>query len=135
MGVSTRKQTNFMFHISDHSIILYSSPKLSSTMSSTYSMPKSPTSPFFHLVLFPLALMDLLVQVLLFIYTMTFQVSLYLIYIGLFIVCHATGHVHKLEKTGDHPSTRLKQKKNEKVEVVGENESGYFTDDDVKNDE
>ena len=104
----------------------------------TATVLNSPTSPFLHLVLFPLALIDLLVHVLLFIYTMTFQLSLYLVYTGLFVVCHATGNLHKLEK----PEHKKDQIKNVKVgrfvveEVVSEqnelegltkNDSGYLT--------
>ena len=82
-----------------------------------------------------LVVIDLMVNV--FLFTYAFQFSVYGIYLGLFVVCHATGNLHKLEKTEVTPPTkRLKRKKNKKldvgrfkVEVVrGEDESGYLTD-------
>eukprot|EP00092_Neocalanus_flemingeri_P017938 GFUD01019411.1.p1 GENE.GFUD01019411.1~~GFUD01019411.1.p1 ORF type:complete len:149 (-),score=28.36 GFUD01019411.1:40-486(-) len=131
-----------------------SSPPMSATSSSmteTSSPPMTaksspPISPYIHLVLFPLALIDLLAGVILFIYVHAFQLSLYLVYIGLFIWCHATGNYHKLENSGEIPSVRIKQTmkkvRNVEVEEVGrfkvelvvddnDNESGYFTDVDV----
>ena len=114
--------------------------------SPTTPVPSS-SSPFFHLVLFPLVLIDLTVHMLLFIYTMVFQAILYGIYIGLFIVCTSTGQYHKLEKPGDIPQTRSevrtqkkkqrlqrKQIRNKKTSKSAEshNDSGYNTDIDLK---
>ena len=103
----------------------------------------STPSPFFQLVIFPLTLIDLSAQIILFIYAMTYQVVLYGVYIGLFIVCTATGNYHKLEKPGASPETKsdlrtLKKKqrlqrklmrsKKTKKNTESQNDSGYFTD-------
>ena len=92
---------------------------------------------FFYILFFLfLIIVDLMVNIFLFIYAMAFQFSVYGIYLGLFIVCHATGNLHKLEKTEVNPPTKRLKKKTKKidvgrfkVEVVrGEDESGYLTD-------
>ena len=119
------------------------SSDVSSTESPLSSSSSTDSSPFFHLVLFPLALLDLTVHILLFIYTMAFQALLYAIYIGLFIVCIATGQYHKLEKPGEAPAMRsdlrmLKKKqrlqrkmirsRKTKKNVEAQDDSAYFTD-------
>ena len=102
-----------------------------------------PPSHFFQLVIFPLALIDISAQIILFIYAMTYQVILYGVYIGLFIVCTATGNYHKLEKPGDSPETKsdlrtmkkkqrlqrkLMRSKKSKRNTEAQNDSAYFTD-------
>ena len=100
-------------------------------------------SHYFQLPLFPLVLLDLSVQTLLFIYAMSYQVILYGVYIGLFIVCTITGHYHKLEKPGESPDTksdirtrkkkqRLQRKqircKKIRKNIDAHNDSGYYSD-------
>merc|ERR1719427_216251 len=48
----------------------------------------------------PLVALDVAIQVCLLAYTMAFQCTLYLLYVGLFILCHLIGDHSKLEKTG-----------------------------------
>merc|ERR1719305_2012802 len=60
------------------------------------------SSPFLWLIhtlaASPLLALDLLVSSALWLHTMIFQLTMYGVYIGLFIFCHATGMTHKLER-------------------------------------
>ena len=112
-------------------------------ISSTLNPTNGAFSHFFQLVIFPLCLFDVLINFLLFIYTMLFQSVLFAIYIGLFIICSCTGQYDKLEKPGDPPLTKadirrhskrrrkiLKEckKKYRKNDTLIVNDSGFCTD-------
>ena len=107
----------------------------------------------------PLYILDLVISSLLWLHTMLFQLSLYGVYIGLFVFCHATGQIdfsndglilihisgmtHKLERTDVRARSEVKrsgQKDTASRPVVRkeisekyysrEDESGYLTDSD-----
>ena len=64
---------------------------------------------------------------------MIFQLSLYAVYFVLFILCHATGNTHKLERSERRTlKTELMTLETDAVKeeesLCHENESGYFTD-------
>ena len=86
-----------------------------------------------NLFLFPLIILDVCVSSLLWLHTMIFQLSLYAVYFVLFILCHATGNTHKLERSERRTlKTELITLETDAVKEVEslclENESGYFTD-------
>ena len=101
----------------------------------------------------PLLAADLAVSSLLWLHTMVFQLSLYGVYLGLFVFCHATGHTHKLERSEHErqvynktretkhvssetlrvsaPQITSDQVSDDKHDVdMSQDESGYLTDSD-----
>ena len=81
----------------------------------------------------PLVVMDFSVSSLLWLHTMVFQLTMYGVYLGLFVFCHATGLTHKLER----PETKVVAMQDLVVEVQlksleerTEDESGYLSDTD-----
>jgi len=67
----------------------------------------------------PLVALDVAVQVCLLAYTMAFQCALYLLYVGLFVLCHLVGDHSKLEKTG-LPQKRIVVKPRPKENIVND---------------
>ena len=81
-----------------------------------------------NLFLFPLIILDVCVSSLLWLHTMIFQLSLYAVYFVLFILCHATGNTHKLERSERRTLKTELMTLKEVESLCLENESGYFTD-------
>jgi len=67
----------------------------------------------------PLVALDVAVQVCLLAYTMAFQCALYLLYVGLFVLCHLVGDHSKLEKTG-LPQRRIVVKPRVRENIVND---------------
>jgi len=67
----------------------------------------------------PLVALDVAIQVCLLAYTMAFQCTLYLLYVGLFVLCHLVGDHSKLEKTG-LPQKRIVVKPRAKEDIVND---------------
>ena len=121
------------------------------------SLPKVQTnsSPFRWLIhtlaLSPLLTLDLLLSSLLWLHTMVYQLTMYGVYLGLFIFCHATGEdtedsysfnatfisfsglTHKLERTPPQ-SEVMAEPDCDTGEEGTENESGYLSDSDCDDD-
>jgi len=74
----------------------------------------------------PLVALDVAIQVCLLAYTMAFQCTLYLLYVGLFLLCHLVGDHSKLEKTG-LPQKRIVVKSRAKKEDIANDASRTFT--------
>ena len=53
-------------------------------------------------LLAPLILLDVALQAVLLTWALTFQALLYLVYFGLFVSCHLTGNMSRLEKPGSY---------------------------------
>ena len=82
----------------------------------------------------PLYILDLVISSLLWLHTMLFQLSLYGVYIGLFVFCHATGQIdfsndglilihisgmtHKLERTDVRAKSEVSVKRRGKQDAV-----------------
>ena len=76
----------------------------------------------------PLVMMDLGVSGLLWLHTMLYHLTMYGVYLGLFVFCHATGLTHKLERT--QPDQAVKAVELKGLEDRREDESGYLSDTD-----
>ena len=76
----------------------------------------------------PLVVMDFSVSSLLWLHTMVFQLTMYGVYLGLFVFCHATGLTHKLERTQTSEAAKAVELKS--LEDRTEDESGYLSDTD-----
>jgi len=74
----------------------------------------------------PLVALDVAIQVCLLAYTMAFQCALYLLYVGLFVLCHLVGDHSKLEKTG-LPQKRIVVKPRVKKEDIVNDACRTFT--------
>ena len=92
----------------------------------------SPRWLVYTVLLSPLLLVDLLLSSLLWLHTMVYQVTMYGVYIGLFVFCHATGLTHKLERTQRERETHSVHRKplEDRTEDRTEDESGYLSDSD-----
>ena len=73
-------------------------------------------------------LVDLSVSGLLWLHTMVYQLTMYGVYLGLFVFCHATGLTHKLERTQTSAAAKAVELKS--LEDRTEDESGYLSDTD-----
>ena len=97
--------------------------------------------------MYPLILIDVTVQILLFSYAMAYQMLLYLVYVCLYVLCIMIGRYDKLEKTGEEPLTKHeirsykkkqrlfikglkldRSKKKKKPKIVNHDDSGYNTE-------
>lgn len=80
------------------------------------------------LLVSPFLLVDLSVSGLLWLHTMVYQLTMYGVYLGLFVFCHATGLTHKLERTQTSEAAKAVELKS--LEDRTEDESGYLSDTD-----
>ena len=75
----------------------------------------------------PLVMVDLSLSSLFWLHTMLYQLTMYGVYLGLFVFCHATGLTHKLERTQPEVVETVELKG---LEDRREDESGYLSDTD-----
>ena len=76
----------------------------------------------------PLVMVDLSLSSLFWLHTMLYQLTMYGVYLGLFVFCHATGLTHKLERTQQEQTLEAVELKG--LEGRREDESGYLSDTD-----
>ena len=76
----------------------------------------------------PLVMVDLSLSSLFWLHTMLYQLTMYGVYLGLFVFCHATGLTHKLERTQQEQALEAVELKG--LEDRREDESGYLSDTD-----
>ena len=76
----------------------------------------------------PLVMVDLSLSSLFWLHTMLYQLTMYGVYLGLFVFCHATGLTHKLERTQQEQTLEAVELKG--LEDRREDESGYLSDTD-----
>ena len=76
----------------------------------------------------PFVMVDLSLSSLFWLHTMLYQLTMYGVYLGLFVFCHATGLTHKLERTQQEQALEAVELKG--LEDRREDESGYLSDTD-----
>ena len=102
--------------------------------SKRYVSVKAEADPSFSLCLMsslavsPLVMVDLSLSSLFWLHTMLYQLTMYGVYLGLFVFCHATGLTHKLERTQQEQTLEAVELKG--LEDRREDESGYLSDTD-----
>ena len=129
-------------------VVVRSKPFIRRRHKSRHQVDKS--SSHYHnlhtILMSPFLAIDLCVSSILWLQTMMFQFSLYGLYLGLFLFCHATGYTHKLERSEEerlkegsitascaNGVRRIRRKRSStdpvrKGDYGQENDSGYLSD-------